>query len=29
VRDARVDAGTVRTNTLEDMASEGKIDLAW
>jgi diguanylate cyclase (GGDEF)-like protein len=28
VRDARVDAGTVRTDTLEGMAAEGKIDLA-
>jgi two-component system, LuxR family, sensor histidine kinase TtrS len=28
VRDARVDAGTVRTDILEGMAAEGKIDLA-
>ncbi|MBU1225479.1 MAG: diguanylate cyclase [Gammaproteobacteria bacterium] len=28
VRDASVDAGTVRTDTLEGMATEGKIDLA-
>lgn len=28
VRDGEVDAGTVRTDTLEHMASEGKIDLA-
>jgi two-component system, sensor histidine kinase and response regulator len=28
VRDRRVDAGTVRTNTLEDLSREGKIDLA-
>ena len=28
VRDARVDAGTVRTDLLEGMAAEGKIDLA-
>ncbi|HEX9627766.1 MAG TPA: diguanylate cyclase [Acidiferrobacterales bacterium] len=28
VRDAKVDAGTVRTDTLERMAAEGKIDLA-
>ncbi|BBO88669.1 response regulator [Desulfosarcina ovata] len=27
VRDRRVDAGTVRTNTLEDLSAEGKIDL--
>jgi len=28
VRDGKVDAGTVRTDTLEGMAAEGKIDLA-
>lgn len=28
VRDGRVDAGTVRTDTLERMAGEGRIDLA-
>jgi two-component system, sensor histidine kinase and response regulator len=28
VRDRRVDAGTVRTNTLETLGAEGKIDLA-
>ena len=28
VRDRLVDAGTVRTNTLEDLSAEGKIDLA-
>lgn len=28
VRDAKVDAGTVRTDILEGMAAEGKIDLA-
>ena len=28
VRDRMVDAGTVRTNTLEDLSAEGKIDLA-
>ena len=28
VRDGLVDAGTVRTNTLEELAAEGKIDLA-
>ncbi|WP_054695939.1 phosphate/phosphite/phosphonate ABC transporter substrate-binding protein [Desulfosarcina cetonica] len=27
VRDGQVDAGTVRTNTLEDLAAEGKINL--
>jgi two-component system, sensor histidine kinase and response regulator len=27
VRDHRVDAGTVRTNTLEDLSAEGKINL--
>ena len=27
VRDRRVDAGTVRTNTLEELSAEGKIDL--
>ncbi len=28
VRDRVIDAGTVRTNTLEDLSAEGKIDLA-
>lgn len=28
VRDGRVDAGTVRTDLLEGMAAEGRIDLA-
>ena len=28
VRDRMIDAGTVRTNTLEDLSAEGKIDLS-